>query len=105
MILYQKKASKKASQILQHVEITVKMMQQDMEVNKILDLVKVGRQIISMTLLETVWNGPKKRTAPATELAEEAAITAVALAVRLLAVTAAVLPAPTAAMVLALLYI
>ena len=81
------------------------MMQQDMEVRKIQALVKVGRQIIYMTLLEIAGNGPKKRTTPATELAEEAAITAVALAIRLLTVATAILPTPTAALVLALLYI
>ena len=77
----------------------------DMEVSKIQDIVKVGRQIIYMTLLETVGNSHKKRTTPAAELAEEAAMTTVALSVRLLIVTATVLPAPTAALVLALLYI
>ena len=69
------------------------------------DIVKVGRQIISMTLLETVGNLPKKRTTPTAELAEEAAITTMALTVRLLFVTATILPSPTAALVLALLYI
>ena len=77
----------------------------DMEQNKIQVRVKVGRQIIYMTLLEIVLNLPKKRTAPAAELAEEAAISAMALAFRLLTVATAILPAPTAAMVLALLYI
>ena len=76
-----------------------------MEVNKILDLVKVGRQTMSMISLEIVTNIPKKRTAPTTELAEEAAITAVVLAFRLLFVTTAILPTPTALLVLALLYI
>ena len=77
----------------------------DMEQNKIQALVKTGRQIIYMTLLETVGNLPKKRSAPATELAEEAALATMALTVRLLFVTTSVLPAPTAIMVLALLYI
>ena len=77
----------------------------DMEVSKIQALVKVGRQIISMTLPETVMNSHKKRTAPATELSEDAAITTTALAVRLPFVSSTVLPAPTAPMVLALLYI
>ena len=77
----------------------------DMEVNKIQALVKVGRQIIYMTLLEIVLNLPKKRTAPAAELAEEAAVTAMALTVQLLTVATAVLPTPIAPMVLALLYI
>ena len=81
------------------------MMRQDMEVCKILALVKVGRQIIYMTLLETVGNLPKKRSAPTAELAEEASVATVALAFRLLVVTAPILPTPTAAMVLALLYI
>ena len=77
----------------------------DMEVNKIQALVKVGRQIISMTLLETGGNLPKKRSAPATELTEEATVTALALTVRLLTVAATILPAPIATVVLALLYI
>ena len=77
----------------------------DMEVIKIQALVKTGRQIISMILLETVGNLHKKRTTPATELAEEAAITAMALAIRLLVVTATILPTPAAIVVLALLYI
>ena len=77
----------------------------DMEVYKIQDIVKVGRQIISMILLEIAMNLPKKRTAPAAELAEEATIATVALTVRLLFVATAFLPTPAAAMVLALLYI
>ena len=84
------------------------MMQQDMEVNKILDLVKVGRQIIFMISLEIAMNLPKKRTAPASELTEEAALAtmaSVALALRLLIVTTTFLPSPAAARVLALLYI
>ena len=80
-------------------------MKHDMEVNKILDLVKVGRQIISMTLLEIAMNGPKKRTAPPAELAEESAMAAMALTVQLLFVTTSILPSPIAAVVLALLYI
>ena len=74
-----------------------------MEQNKIQALVKVGRQIISMTLLETVGNLPKKRSAPSAELTEEATISTVALTIRLLVVAAAILPA--AVLVLALLYI
>ena len=81
------------------------MMQQDMEVNKILYIVKVGRQIIYMTLPETIGNLPKKRSTPSAELAEEAAFTTVALTVRLLIVSTAILPTPSAVMVLALLYI
>ena len=77
----------------------------DMEKNKILDLVKVGRQTMSMISLETVLNGPKKRPYPAAELTEEAAIAALAIAIRLLVITASILPAPVAVMVLALLYI
>jgi len=76
----------------------------DMEQSKIQDIVKVGRQIISMTLLETVGNLPKKRTTPPTELAEETTIATVALSIRLLGVSTTFLPAPIAAMVLALLY-
>ena len=79
------------------------ILQMDMEQNKIQALVKVGRQIIYMTLLETVGNLPKKRATTITELAEEATIASLALTVRLLVVASAFLPA--AAMVLALLYI
>ena len=77
----------------------------DMEVSKIQDIVKVGRQIISMTLLETVLNLPKKRKAPASELAEEATMATMVLAVWLLVVAATFLPSPAATLVLALLYI
>ena len=77
----------------------------DMEVSKIQDIVKVGRQIISMTLLEIVKNLPKKRTASTAEFTEEAAITTMALTVWLLIVSTAILSAPTAILVLALLYI
>ena len=77
----------------------------EMDINIILDIVKVGRQIISMTLLEIVMNLHKKRTAPTAEFAEEATITARALAIRLLPVATAVLPTPTTTLVLALLYI
>ena len=76
-----------------------------MEQSKIQDIVKVGRQIISMTLPETVLNLPKKRTTPATGLSEEVAIATMALAIRLLIVATTVLPAPAAFIVLALLYI
>ena len=82
------------------------MMQQDMEAGKIPALVKVGRQIISMTLLEIAGNGHKKRAAA--ELSEEAAMTTMALApIQHLFVAATVLPTPTptATLVLALLYI
>ena len=81
------------------------VLQQEQEVNKIQDLVKVGRQIISMISLEIAMNLPKKRTSPTTELSEEAAMATVALSVRLLTVTASLLPAPAASVVLALLYI
>ena len=77
----------------------------DMEVSKIQDIVKVGRQIIYMTLLEIVMKLPKKRTTPAAELAEEASVTSEALSTRLLIVADTVLPTPAAPMVLALLYI
>ena len=77
----------------------------DMEQNKILDLVKVGRQTMSMILLEIVTNIPKKRSTPAAELAEEATIATMALTFRLLFVASTVLPAPAAILVLALLYI
>ena len=82
-----------------------------MEVNRLLVLVKVGRQIIYMTLLEIVMNLPKKRVAPESELAEEASMTALALTltVQLLTVLAftptSMLPTPVATVVLALLYI
>ena len=76
-----------------------------MEVNKIQALVKVGRQIISMTLLEIAWNLPKKRAAPTTELSEEASIAAMALEIQLLIVSTTILAAPAATMDLALLYI
>ena len=78
-----------------------------MEVSKIQALVKVGRQIISMILLETVGNLPKKRSASTSELTEEAAFTTMALTtIRLLTVATSVLPTPpTATLVLALLYI
>ena len=60
-----------------------------------------------MILLEIAGNGHKKRAAPTSELTEEATITAMALSIRLLVVTTAILPSPTptATMVLALLYI
>ena len=77
----------------------------DIELSKIQALVKVGRQIISMTLPETVMNSPKKRTAPSAEFTEEASITSMVLTSRLLTVATTVLPAPIAAVVLALLYI
>ena len=69
----------------------------DMGKNKIQDLVKVGRQIISMILLEIAMNVPKKRAilpapTPTAELAEEASLAAVVLTVRLLPVSAAILP-------------
>ena len=76
-----------------------------MEQSKIQDIVKVGRQIISMILLEIAMNLSKKRTAPTSELSEEATMTAMVPAIQLLAVAAAFLPAPTATMVPALLYI
>ena len=72
---------------------------------QIQDIVKVGRQIISMILLEIAWNGHKKRTTPTTELTEEATLTTMALTVRLLFVSTSFLPSPAATMVLALLYI
>ena len=85
------------------------ILQMDMEQNKIQALVKVGRQIIYMTLLEIVMNLPKKRVAPESELAEEATVAALALTVRLLTVLAftptSMLPTPVATVVLALLYI
>ena len=80
------------------------ILQQDMEVYRIQALVKVGRQIIYMTLPETVGNLHKKRTAPATELSE-GALSTMALTIRLLTVASAILPTPVATMVLALLYI
>ena len=76
-----------------------------MEQSKIQDIVKVGRQIISMILLEIAMNLSKKRTAPTSELAEEAALATMVLTIQLLAVTTAILPAPAAPMVPALLYI
>ena len=81
------------------------ILQQDMEVRKIQALVKVGRQIISMTLLEIVMNSHKKRTTPTAELAEEASVASVALSFQLLIVSTAILPTSTASIVLALLYI
>ena len=77
----------------------------DMKVNKIPALVKVGRQIISMTLPETVMNSHKKRSTPTSELSEEALMSTMALALRLLIVAAPVIPKPSAPVVLALLYI
>ena len=81
------------------------ILQQDMEQSKIQALVKVGRQIIYMTLQETVGNLHKKRATPAAELSEEATFSAMALAIRLLFGATTLLPTPSAAMVLALLYI
>ena len=56
----------------------------------------IGKQIIYMTLLETVKNGPKRRSAPATELAEVATTTVQVLTVQLLTAPA-ILPTSTAA--------
>ena len=81
------------------------MKQQDMEVNKIQALVKVGRQIIYMTLLETVGKLPKKRSAKATELTEEATMATEALAVQFLTVSATIITTSIASLVLVLLYI
>ena len=79
----------------------------DMEVSKIQALVKTGRQIIYMTLQEILMNSHKKRASanePTAELSEEAAISALALTVQLLAVSSTLLPTPSATLVLALLY-
>ena len=81
------------------------ILQKDMEQNKIQALVKVGRQIISMISLEIAGNLHKKRTTPSTELAEEATVVAMVLAVWLLVVAVTFLPLPAATLVLALLYI
>ena len=88
-----------AAIIIQQIAIQMEIqdMYQGQVQNRIQVQATIGKQIIYMTLLETVMNGPKRRATPAAELTEVANTAVLALTIQLLTATSATTVLPTEA--------